>query len=130
MLYLIIALLALGLLSALLGILSHKKGEEPPIQEGVSCNTCNGNNTKCEQECMMEAATKEIEYFDDEELDRYRGRASSDYTAEEVEEFAEVLYTMQPKEVAAWNRRLILRGINLPDSLKDEVIAFIKENNT
>lgn len=130
MLYLIIALLALGLLSALLGFLSHKKGEEAPIQEGVSCNTCNGNNAKCEQECMMEAATKEIEYFDDEELDRYRGRASSDYTPEEVEEFAEVLYTMRPEEVAAWNRSLILRGINLPDSLKDEVIAFIKENNT
>lgn len=130
MLYLIIALLALGLLSAILGILSHKKGEESPIQEGVSCNTCNGNNAKCEQECMMEAATKEIEYFDDEELDRYRGRASSDYTPEEVEEFAEVLYTMRPEEVAAWNRSLILRGINVPDSLKDEVIAFIKENNT
>lgn len=61
MLYLILALVALGLISAIFGIISHRKGEdEEPLQEGVSCNTCNGENSKCEQECMMEAATKEI----------------------------------------------------------------------
>lgn len=45
---------------------------------------------------MMEAATKEIEYYDDEELDTYKGRAADDYSEEEVEQFAEVLYTMKP----------------------------------
>ena len=109
MLYLVLALVALGLISAIFGIVSHHRGEdEEPLQEGVSCNTCNGENSKCEQECMMEAATKEIEYYDDE-----------------VEEFSEVLYTMQPEEVAGWNRSLILRGINLPNQLKDEVIGFL-----
>ncbi len=128
MLYLVVALLALGLITALFSHLSHKKGEEEkPLQEGVSCNTCNGENTKCEQECMMEAATKEIEYYDDEELDRFKGRAADEYTDEEVEDFAEVLYTMKPEEVAGWNRSLILRGINLPNQLKDEVIGFLSE---
>ncbi len=126
--YLIIALFALGLISALIGLLSHRKGEEEePLKEGVSCNTCNGENTKCEQECMMEAATKEIEYYDDEELDRFKGRASDAYTDEEVEEFANVLYTMRPEEVTGWNRSLILRGIHLPDPIKDEVIGFLSE---
>ena len=112
MLYLVLALVALGFVSAILGLLSHHKGgEEEPLQEGVSCNTCNGENTKCEQECMMEAATKDIVYYDDEEL----------------EEFAEVLYTMQAQDVAGWNRSLILRGINLPNQLKDEVIGFLSE---
>ena len=75
MLYLILALVALGLISAIFGIVSHRRGEdEEPLQEGVSCNTCNGENSKCEQECMMEAATKEIEYYDDEDLDRFAGR--------------------------------------------------------
>lgn len=73
----------------------------------------------------MEAATKEIEYYDDEELDRFSGRESSQYTDEEIAEFAEVLYTMRPEEVAGWNRSLILRGINLPDALKDEVIMLM-----
>ena len=98
---------------------------DKPLQEGVSCNTCNGENSKCEQECMMEAATKEIEYYDDEDLDRFAGRDADAYTDEEVEEFSEVLYTMQPEEVAGWNRSLILRGINLPNQLKDEVIGFL-----
>lgn len=130
MLYLVIALCVLGVLSAVLGLLgSRGKSDEAPLQEGVSCNTCNGSNSRCEQECMMEAATKAPEYFDDEELDRYRGKPSDSYSPDEVEEFADVLYTMHPEEVAAWNRSLLLRGINLPDALKDEVIAFIDETN-
>ena len=121
-------MVVLGIISAILGIVSHKKGEEEePLVEGVSCNTCNGENTKCEQECMMEAATKEIEYYDDEELDRFKGREADDYSDEEVEEFSEVLYTMKPEEVAGWNRSLILRGINLPNQLKDEVLGFLSE---
>lgn len=128
MIYLIIALIVLGIISAILGVLSHKKGEdEEPLREGISCNTCNGENTQCEQECMMEAATKDIEYYDDEELDAFKGRASNSYTDEEVEQFSDVLYTMKPEEVAGWNRSLILRGINLPDQLKDEVINFLSE---
>lgn len=127
MIYLIIALIILGFVSAFLGIITHKKGDEQPIQEGISCNTCNGENTKCEQDCLMEAATKEIEYFDDEELDTYKGRDADSYTDQEVEQFSEVLYTMQPEEIPDWNRSLILRGINLPNQLKDEVIAFINE---
>ncbi len=130
MLYLVIALCVLGIVSAALGLLgSRGKENEPPLQEGPSCNTCNGNDSRCEQECMMEAATKAPEYFDDEELDRYRGKPSDSYSPDEVEEFADVLYTMRPEEVAAWNRSLLLRGINLPDALKDEVIAFIDETN-
>ncbi len=126
MIYLIIALIVLGVISAFFGIFTHKKGEEEdPLKEGISCNTCNGENTKCEQDCMMEAATKDIEYYDDEELDRFAGREADSYTDEEVEEFSEVLYTMQPEEVAGWNRSLILRGINLPNQLKDEVINFL-----
>ncbi len=128
MIYLIIALVVLGIISAIFGLFSHKKGEdEEPLVEGVSCNTCNGDNSKCEQECMMEAATKEIEYYDDEELDLFRGRPSDEYTDEEVEQFADVLYTMKPEEVSGWNRSLILRGINLPDQLKDEVVGFLSE---
>lgn len=76
---------------------------------------------------MMEAATKDIVYYDDEELDRFKGRAANNYSDEEVEEFAEVLYTMQAQDVAGWNRSLILRGINLPNQLKDEVIGFLSE---
>ena len=122
MLYLVLALVVLGLISAIFGIVSHRKGEdEEPLQEGVSCNTCNGENSKCEQDCMMEASTKPIEYFDDEELDAFSGRQSDSYTDDEAEQFSDVLYTMRQDEVAAWCRSLHLRGIELPDQIKDEV---------
>lgn len=128
MTYLIIALVLLGSITAIFTLVSNKKGEEAPITEGVTCSTCNGENSKCEQECMMEAATKDIEYYDDEELDSFKGRPSDSYTDEETEMFSEVLYTMKPEEVASWNRSLILRGINLPNQLKDEVISFLGEH--
>ena len=72
----------------------------------------------------MEAATKPIEYFDDEELDEYKGRLSSEYSDDEADEFADVLETLRPEDVKPWNRSLILRGINMPDQIKDEYIAL------
>ena len=73
---------------------------------------------------MMLAATQPIEYFDDEELDRFKGRASDDISDDEAEAFAEVMQTMRPDEVKAWNRSLILRGINMPNQIKDDYIAL------
>ena len=84
MLFLIVALIVLGIFSAILGWLSHnKKGENSVILADDSCATCLGDNPKCEQVCMMEAATRDIEYFDDEELDRFQGREGNAYSDEE-----------------------------------------------
>ena len=68
----------------------------------------------------MEAATRDIEYFDDEELDAYRGRPSDQYTDDEADQFRDVLLTMRPEEVPAWGRSLRLREVNLPDQVKDD----------
>lgn len=77
-------------------------------------------------DCVMEQAVKEIEYFDDEELDAYKGRKSDSYTDEEAAQFAEVLYTMRPSEVKDWTASLILRGISMPDQIKDEAIMLME----
>lgn len=97
------------------------------VVEKPTCSTCNGEDSRCEQECMMEAATKPIEYYDDEELDRFAYRPSDSYTDEEAENFREVLYTMKPDDVKGWNRSLILRGISIPDQIKDEVVILLGE---
>ena len=97
-----------------------------PVQTAVSCASCDGHDTRCEQECMMEAATRDIVYFDDEELDHFRGRPSDSYTDDETEAFREVLYTMRPEETKEWNRSLILRGVNVPDQLKDELVMLME----
>ena len=125
MLYLFLSLIALGVFSALYAIVTNRNREESPVVQADSCATCNGENDKCEQECMMEAATKPIEYFDDEELDTFKGRSSDGYTDEEVEQFSYVLNTMPQKEIRDWCRSLHLRGIEIPDQLKDEVYMMM-----
>lgn len=126
MVWLLISLLVLGLLAAFLGWYSGHKDEEQPEVTAATCATCNGNNDRCEQDCMMEAATKPIEYFDDEELDQFKGRSSDSYSEEEVELFDYVLNTMQQSDLAPWCRSLTLRGIELPDQLKDEIVSMLE----
>ena len=122
------ALIVLALFTAITTLFTKKKEGEPDVVMPTSgdCSSCDGTDDKCEQVCMMEAATREIEYYDDEELDRFRGRQSNQYTDEEAEEFANILYTMQPQEAKGWNRSLILREINVPNQIKDELITMIE----
>ena len=66
-------------------------------------------------------------YYDDEELDRFKGRSSASYSEEEINEFREIMYTMKEDEVAGWCRSLQLRGIEFPDGLKDELFLIVGE---
>ena len=86
---------------------------------------CCGQHEVCEKESLR-TRVQDIDYYEDEELDRFRGRTA--YSEEEVEEFREVLYTMRPDEVAGWLHSLELRRVNLPDELKDEAFLIIREN--
>lgn len=122
MLILLVALILLATTCALFAWL--RSGESEPVAAAPSCSTCNGSDERCEQECLLEAATKDIVYFNDEELDRYARRRSDSYTEAEVAEFAEVLYTLRPDEIKAWGRSLTLRSIALPDELKDEYVCL------
>jgi len=83
---------------------------------------CCGQHEVCEKDSLR-AMREDIEYYEDEELDRFRGRTT--YSEEEVEEFREVLYTMRPDEVSGWLRSLEQRQVNLPDELKDEAFLLI-----
>ena len=49
------------------------------------------------------------------------------FPQEEEEEFRDVFYTMRDDEVAGWVRSLQLRGIELPNSIKDEVFLIVGE---
>ena len=120
----IIAIIALGAIVMIGTKLFGGNNDEPIVVPASDCSTCDGLNTACEQVCQMEAATKPVEYFDDEELDAYKGRSSDSYSDDEAAEFADVLETLRAEDVKPWNRSLILRGINMPDQIKDEYIAL------
>ena len=103
------------------------RAEQP--EGGTACANgpaCAQAGIPCMHDCVMEQAVKKIEYFDDEELDAYKGRESDSYTDKEAAQFAEVLYTMHPAEVKEWTASLTLRGISMPDQIKDEAIMLME----
>lgn len=137
-LYILIALIFAGALALTAGFFRNRSlqkqlrngeiTEVPPVVQPDQ--ECCGQHEVCEKESLLAAVSKEIEYYDDEELDRFKGIEASDYTEEETEEFREILYTMQDDEVAGWVRSLQLRNIPLPDALKDEIFLIVGERRT
>ena len=87
---------------------------------------CCGMHTVCEK-TNLSPLTGEIVYYDDEELDRFRGRKADSYTPEEVEEFRDVLLTLLPEDVAGWSRSIQVREINLPTEVRDELLLIVSE---
>ena len=130
---LLLSLLALGIIAAIAGIirqwwLSLHRGTDGEISVVRSRPAdCCGQHEVCEKESLLSAVSKDIEYYDDEELDRFARRSAEDYSAEEVEEFEEILSTLRSDEVAGWVRSLQLRSIELPIPLRDEVIMIVGE---
>lgn len=135
MFYLILGLIGLGCIAAVIGYFRNKKlqqmlerGEISEIPEAQEIpEVCCGQHEICERDSLLAAVSKKIEYYDDEELDRFRGTHSDAYNNESVNEFREVLYTLREIEVAGWLRSLQLRNIELPDALKDEAFLIIGE---
>ena len=71
--------------------------------------------------------SREIEYFDDEELDAFRGREPESYTDDEIEQFRDVLLTLLPTDIAPWARSIQLRGISLPMAVREELLMIVAE---
>ena len=128
---LLLALGALFVIAVILGLVRlwwyQNKGQNVPDIKTANADGCCGQHEVCEKDSLLAAVSRDIEYYEDEDLDSYRGKASDTYSEQEVEEFQEVLYTLRSEEVAGWVRSLQLRGIELPDALKDEVFMIVGE---
>ncbi|MDR1201969.1 MAG: phospholipase [Tannerellaceae bacterium] len=123
MFYLILGLVVLGCIAAAIGY--FRKTEISEVQELPE--VCCGQHEICERDSLLAAVSRKIEYYDDEELDRFSGINAGAYDNESVDEFREVLYTLHEVEVAGWLRSLQLRSIELPDALKDEAFLIVGE---
>ena len=136
--FLIVALITLTVVAMVIGKIYYHhinkkiaRGELTEVPDIVEADVeCCGQHETCEKDSLLAAVSKGIEYYNDEELDRFRGRYSDEYTEDEVEEFREVMLTCKDDEVAGWCRSLQLRGIELPDDLKDELFLIIGERRT
>ena len=96
--------------------------KEEPVREVPS--ECCGAHEVCEFEELLTKST-EIVYFDDEELDRFKGKAGKNYSDDEIDEFREVLYTLQPREINLWIKSIEMRQIELPSILQQEAQQLI-----
>lgn len=101
-------------------------GEDGPQIKENENEVCCGQHLICEKTSLA-VTTDEIIYYDDEELDRFKGRSPQSYTASETEEFRDVLLTLLPEDVAGWARSITLRGIELPYDVKDELLMLVSE---
>lgn len=132
---LIISLIALAVVAAVAGTIRNRRlqkkvesGELEAMPEVKEVDQeCCGQHEVCEKDSLLAAVSKKIEYYDDEELDRYIGVSPDAYTPEQEDEFRDVFYTMQSEDVAGWVRSLQLRGIALPEGIKDEVLLIVRE---
>lgn len=135
---LLLILLAVTILAFLVGLIRHisikrqlERGElatTPEIIYADDADCCGAHDT-CDKERVLQAfAVGEMIYYDDEELDRFAGRPSSAYTLDEEEEFREVFTTLQEREAKGWMISLQLRGIEVPDGLKDELALVVHEH--
>ena len=92
--------------------------------DGQSSESCGS----CTEDCILfNKVTKPIEYFDDEELDAYKGKTGDQYTEEETEIFRNIFETLKENEVRDWVNSLQQRSIELPDSLKDEIFLILND---
>lgn len=140
MLYLIVALVLLLAVVGGVSLIGHKRYEKR-VAEGTAKpdetsplevtkevpEECCGQHATCERDSLLAAVSKEIIYYADEELDRFSGRESDQYTDEEAEEFATVFYELREVEVAGWVRSLQLRQVALPEQIMDEVLLVVRE---
>ncbi len=136
---LLLLLVALGFITA---FLEHRRGgrveadarehNETPVekhQENTTeaCQTCAADGIGCYAERILRHAARPAPlYFDDEELDQYKGVAENDYTHAQTEEFADVLHTLNTEEISDWLHSLSQRGIALPQNVRDEAILLLQ----
>lgn len=123
------AVFILGLIAAIFSRYTKiGKLTEEEIKNAKNIDSeCCGMHETCERDSLLTGVSKEIEYYDDYELDVYIGVPCEEYDEKAIETFEEVFYTLKSSEVAGWVRSLCLRGIELPLQIKDEVLLVVAE---
>jgi hypothetical protein len=85
--YIVISLIGLGVVAAIAGYFRNKKlqkmlerGEISEIPEAQEIpEVCCGQHETCERDSLLAAVSKKIEYYNDEELDRFQGVEADAY---------------------------------------------------
>ena len=129
--YIFLAMVVIGVILYIHDRMTNHPGEQQdeivqPTQDACTDDCC-GTHDVCPSEMMLKHIDDPVIYYEDEELDGFKGRDPSSYNDKEVEQFRDVLYTLKPDEIMAWERSVKKRGIALPDVIKEELISLVNE---
>ena len=98
--------------------------------QGCADEAC-GIRSICPSEQILAGECKqEITYYDDEELDAFLGRNEDEYTDQEMEQWRDVLYTLQPADLLGWGQSIKHRGLTMPSAIREEFLQLAAEHRT
>ncbi len=95
-------------------------------KRAIESGECCGQHEVCERDSLINTRIQ-AEYYDDEELDQFKGRNPESYTEEEIKLFNDVFYTLKENDVSGWLKSMQIREIEIPQNLKDEALFIIQE---
>jgi hypothetical protein len=106
---------------------TEQNGDTDTSRQGCADEAC-GLRSICPSEQLLAGECKqEITYYDDEELDEFRGREEDSYTPEEEEQWRDVLYTLQPGDLIGWGQSIKHRGLVMPTAIREEFLQLATE---
>lgn len=104
--------------------------DEPAAPQGCADESC-GIRSICPSEQILAGECKpQVTYYDDEELDRFAGRGDNDYSAEEEEQWRDVLYTLLPDDLIGWGQSVKHRGLTMPAAIREEFLQLAAEHRS
>ncbi len=122
------------------------QAEARPYEEGGQDGACDTPEPGCtDEDCAvrdtcpaLELLTAQVSeaggvaplYFEDEELDAYRGRSADGYTDDELEQWRDVLYTLRPGDLLPWQHSIESRGIVMPTVIRLELVDLLAQSST
>ena len=127
--YIFLAMVVIGVILYIHDRLTNKPSDSQdeivvPTEQDACSDDCCGAHDVCPSEMMLKHINDPVEYYDDEELDAFKGRDAGDYSDDELEQWRDVLYTLRHDELLAWERSIKKRGIVMPDVIKEELISM------
>ncbi len=126
MYYLALGIIIIVVLTLLFTLLFDTEKHVKEKENLKNSEECCGAHDICDKDSLLSSDDK-IEYFEDEELDRFKNKDATEYLPEEIEEFSEVLLTLQENEVASWMKSLQLRSINMPTTTRNDALLIVSE---
>ena len=98
-------------------------------RQGCADQSCSLRSICPSEQLLAGACKQEVTYYDDEELDDFKGRGENDYSPEEEEQWRDVLYTLRPEDLLGWGQSVMHRSLVMPAAIKQEFLQLAGEQH-